>query len=181
MNHIYLALLRGINVGGNNVIRMSDLKATFEQLHFTNVQTYIQSGNVIFESKDADADLVTERIERTLAERFCYDARIVLLTAGELLEVIASAPIGFGEDTASYRYDVWFLKPPLTAREVLESIRIKEGVDQLYPGKQVVYAARLIGQITKSRLTQVIMTPLYKNITIRNWNTVRRLAELVGK
>jgi uncharacterized protein (DUF1697 family) len=181
MNHIYLALLRGINVGGNNVIRMSDLKATFEQCHFTNIQTYIQSGNVIFESQDADADLVTERLERTLAERFCYDARIVLLTAGELLEVIASAPTGFGEDTASYRYDVWFLKQPLTAREVLESIRIKEGVDQLYSGKQVVYAARLISQITKSRLTQVIMTPLYKNITIRNWHTARRLAELVGK
>ena len=72
----YLALLRGINVGGNNVIRMADLKRCFEGCGFENVATFIQSGNVVFSADDGEVKEVTSRIESLLSRRFSYDSII---------------------------------------------------------------------------------------------------------
>ncbi len=69
-------MLRGINVGGNNIIKMADLKACFERMGFSNVSTYIQSGNVIFESTKKDAARLEKKIETSLSEAFRYDSRV---------------------------------------------------------------------------------------------------------
>jgi len=74
----FLALLRGINVGGNNLIKMNDLKAEFERLGFQDVKTYIQSGNVIFSSALSDKLKLTELLEKSLSEKFSYPARVLL-------------------------------------------------------------------------------------------------------
>ena len=76
----YLALLRGINVGGNNIIKMADLKACFESLGLTDVVTYIQSGNVIFKSAEKDKAKLTKMIEAGLSKRFNYEARLVVIS-----------------------------------------------------------------------------------------------------
>ena len=108
----YLALLRGINVGGNNIIKMVDLKICFESIGFANVQTYIQSGNVLFESEANDIEKLTSNIEKVLSERFNYRSKVVIVSQKQLEKIVSNAPQGFGSDTDSFRYDVYFLKNP---------------------------------------------------------------------
>jgi uncharacterized protein (DUF1697 family) len=110
----YLALLRGINVGGKNLIKMAELAACFENLGFTEVRTYIQSGNVIFCAHEPDQGKLTGLLEDALSKTFKYDSRVVLRSYEELKDIVAQAPDGFGSDPSTYRYDVIFLKEPLT-------------------------------------------------------------------
>ncbi|KAA6340553.1 hypothetical protein EZS27_011595 [termite gut metagenome] len=175
----FLALLRGINVGGNHIIKMNDLKNAFEGMGFTDVVTYIQSGNVIF-SADGEKTSLTAAIEKHLSQKFHYEASMALLTAGEMEAVIAHIPKGFGNDPEEYRYDVWFVKPPLTVGQLMPQVRIKEGVDTVERGENVLYTSRLIAQAGKSYLIKVIQQPAYRYITIRNWNTTRKLNEIMN-
>jgi len=177
----YLALLRGINVGGNNIIKMTDLKACFENMGFTDVLTYIQSGNVLFRSAEKDQLKLINKTEKGLSERFSYRSRIVVVTHKQIRNIVDGAPEGFGGDRDQYRYDVIFLKAPLTAREAMKNIRIKEGVDQAYTGRHVLYFSRLISKASQSHLTKIIALPMYQNMTIRNWNTTTKLLALMEK
>src|SRR5262245_30079971 len=92
----YLALLRGINVGGHNIIKMTDLKACFGDSGCTDVATYIQSGNVLFRSKERDVAKLVSKTEGALSERFGYTSRIVVLTDKQLMQIVERAPDGFG-------------------------------------------------------------------------------------
>lgn len=175
-----VALLRGINVGGKNIIKMADLKECFEDLGFINVRTYIQSGNVIFSAKDLPSKKLNIQIERVLSVKFKYDASVVLLSQKQLKQVIQRAPKGFGESPTKYRYDVLFLKEPLSSIEAFEMIPVKHGVDQIYQGRGVVYCSRPSSKATQSRLSRLASLPFYKNITIRNWNTTTKLLDLMS-
>lgn len=177
----YLALLRGINVGGNNIIKMEDLKACFEKMGFTDVVTYIQSGNVVFKSAEKDKAKITVKIETRLSERFSYKARLVVITHKQLKQAVEEAPKGFGKDPDEYRYDVIFLKEPITPKEAMKSVSTKEGVDNAYTGKDVLYFSRLISKATQSHLTKIISLPVYQSMTIRNWNTTTKLLALMEK
>src|SRR5688572_9546175 len=100
----YVALLRGINVGGKNLIKMTALKACFEDGGLREVATYIQSGNVVFTSAGSAATLTLE-IEAMLAKAFTYDASVVLRTRKQMQTVVSGAPEGFGSEPSKYRYD----------------------------------------------------------------------------
>lgn len=176
----WVALLRGINVGGKNVIRMTDLKACFEARGLRDVVTYIQSGNVLFSAPDADASKLTRRIEKALGETFDYDARVVLRSRAQMREIAARAPKGFGAEPAKHRYDVIFVREPLTAAEVFEKLPTKEGVDRAHAGPGVLYVSRLISKATQSRLAKVVSMPIYEHLTIRNWNTTTKLVEMMS-
>ena len=91
----YVALLRGINVGGRNVIRMADLRSAFEAEGFRDVVTYIQSGNVIFRGTGSTPGALTIQIEEMLASAFGYQARVVLRSRRQMEAVVAGAPAGF--------------------------------------------------------------------------------------
>jgi uncharacterized protein (DUF1697 family) len=177
----YLALLRGINVGGKNIIKMADLRICFESLGFSDVVTYIQSGNVLFKSAEKDKARLTGKIERALSERFDYMSRIVLVSRSELRQVVVGTPRGFGKAPDKFRYDVIFLKEPLTPKEAMKSVSTKEGVDEAYLGRHVLYFSRLISKATQSRLTRIISLPVYQSMTIRNWNTTTKLLALMEK
>ena len=177
----YLALLRGINVGGNNIIKMADLKACFENMGFSDVVTYIQSGNVLFNSAERDKTKLTNKIEKVLSERFSYKSRIVAVTHQQLRKVVEGAPRGFGKEVGQYRYDVIFLKEPLTPKEAMKNVSTKAGVDDAYAGETVLYFSRLVSKATQSHLTRIITLPVYQNMTIRNWNTATKLLELMEK
>lgn len=178
---IYLALLRGINVGGSNIIRMTDLRRCFEDIGCTDVATYIQSGNVVFRSGERDGARLVRRIERALSECFSYTSRVVVLTHRQLADVVAKAPRGFGRLPDEYRYDVIFLKGPVTATEAMKSVSVKPGVDTAHKGKGVLYFSRLISKATQSRLARIVGLPVYQSMTIRNWNTTTRLLALMDK
>jgi uncharacterized protein (DUF1697 family) len=177
----YVALLRGINVGGNNIIKMADLRASFETMGFADVATYIASGNVVFSTKPADKARLSLRIEQALDKRFSYASRVVLVSADELQTVVSQAPARFGKQPDLYRYDVLFLKEPLTAAEALPLVPTRPGVDQAQAGDHALYFRRLISKAQQSQLSRLVQLPVYKSITIRNWNTTTRLLELVAK
>ncbi len=175
----YLALLRGINVGGNNIIRMADLKSCFEEMGFKDVSTYIQSGNVIFRSGANDKAGLTKEIEERLSQRFNYQSRVAVFSHQQIREIVGEAPPDFGTEAEQYRYDVFFLIKPLTAGELMQKINPRVEVDKVYAGESALYFSRLISKASLSRLTKIITIPEYKNITIRNWNTTTRLLELM--
>ncbi len=176
----HIALLRGINVGGNNIIKMVALKASFEAMGFTDVTTYIQSGNVIFSSRSSNKTQLTKMIERALTETFRYASQIVLLSAAELGRVVDEAPPGFGTQADRYRYDVLFVKAPLTPREALADVPTNPGVDEAYAGAHTLYFRRAIANVSQSHLTKLVQRPVYKSLTIRNWNTTTKLLALAS-
>jgi len=176
----YVALLRGINVGGKNLIKMPALKACFEANGFEDVATYIQSGNVLFSSIGTKAPELTERIEAMLAETFGYEATVVVRSRTQMRAVVGRAPKGFGAEAATYRYDVIFLKEPLTAKAAMPSVPTKPGVDEAHAGTGVLYFSRLVEKATQSRLSRIVASPIYPNVTIRNWNTTTKLERMVN-
>jgi uncharacterized protein (DUF1697 family) len=175
----YLALLRGINVGGRNLIRMTDLKTCFEQLGCSHVTTYIQSGNVIFKTKKERADVLVKKIETALTRCFGFSIPVVIITHAELRDTVEHAPKGFGTDPTTFRYDVIFVKKPLTTSRAMQSVSTKPDVDVAHVGKHALYFSRLTARATQSRLSKIVQTPIYPNITIRNWNTTTKILALM--
>jgi len=175
----YVALLRGINVGGKNLIKMTELKACFETLGFKNVRTYIQSGNVLFSADETDQVMLTSQLEDTLSITFNYHSRAVIRSDAEMRDIVAHEPKDFGSDPAIYRYDVIFLKEPLTSAEAMQNVTAKEGVDQAFAGNGVLYFSRLISKAAQSYLTRIIAMPIYQSMTIRNWNTTTKLLNMM--
>ena len=167
----YLALLRGINVGGKSIIKMADLRVKFEEMGFSDVATYIQSGNVVFGAKGTTASL-----EKKIEKEF---ATVVVLNKKEMKAVMDGVPKDFGKEPEKYRYDVIFLKRPLTMKAAMKEISAKEGVDDVWPGKGVIYFRRLISKASSSYLSKVVQKPAYKKMTIRNWNTTRKMWEMM--
>ena len=175
----YVALLRGINVGGKNPIKMTELRACFEEQGFRDVSTYIQSGNVVFAAGATQVAELVHKIERMLAAGFDYEASVAVRSRTQMRAIVERAPAGFGADPSKYRSDVIFLKPPLTARAAMKGIRTREGVDQAYAGTGVLYFSRLTSRASQSQLSRIVGTPAYQSMTIRNWNTTTKLQQMV--
>jgi len=175
----YVALLRGINVGGRNRIPMAELRACVEAGGFDDVVTYIQSGNVLFRSQDTGAAALAARLERLLADAFDYEASVVLRTHAQMRAVVRGAPQGFGADPSGFRSDVIFLKAPLTAATALRDLPTKPGVDEAHGRRGVLYVSRVASRATQSRVGQVAALPMYRNMTIRNWRTTTTLLEML--
>ncbi len=172
-------LIRGINVGGKNKVPMADLKACLHRLGFSNVSTYIASGNVILES-DKSAGEISALIEKALPESFELDdeiIRVLVLTREQLRAVIDNKPQGFGEQPEKYHSDAIFLIG-IDAAQVMPLFSPRAGVDTVWPGDGVIYSQRLSAQRTKSRLNRIMAAPEYKRMTIRNWNTTTKLLEI---
>ena len=169
----YLALLRGVNVGGKNLVKMADLRAAFEDMRFADVATYIQSGNVLFRAPRQKRDELANRIETKLSRRFGSQLKVVLLTEAQLRAVVDDAPRGFGTD--SHLCDVVFLRKPLSSKKAFAVIETKDGVDRAWEGKGVIYFSRLASRASSSRLSRVVAMPEYQNMTIRSWSTTTKL------
>jgi len=93
---------------------------------------------------------------------------------------VEHAPDGFGAHPARYRYDVIYLKPPLTAAVAMRAVFTREGVDQAYPGTGVLYFSRLISRASETQLSRLLSLPFYQSMTIRNWNTTTKLLHMMG-
>jgi uncharacterized protein (DUF1697 family) len=178
----YVVLIRGINVGGKNKVSMAGLKKCLEELGFSNVSTYIASGNVILQSKKGAKQIKTE-IEKVLPENFKLDDEIIkvlVLTHKQLQAIIDNKPKGFGGQPEKYHSDAIFLMD-IDAAQAMLVFDPREGVDKVWAGDGVIYSQRLSSQRTKSRLSKVMGTPVYKSMTIRNWNTTTKLLEILRK
>ncbi len=176
----WLALLRGINVGGRNVIRMAELRKCFEANGFRDVVTYIQSGNVIFRSASSGPGALTARIEGMLGAAFDYRAKVTVRSREQMRAVVEGAPAGFGSQPDVYRCDVLFLMPPLTVADAMEHVCTRSGVDEAWVGEGVLYFSRLIARASRSHLGRLASMPVYQSMTIRNWRTTTRLLQLMS-
>jgi uncharacterized protein (DUF1697 family) len=177
---VYVALLRGINVGGKNKVEMLHLKATFEKMGFTDVVTYINSGNVIFHTKRTRPALLEERIEKVLEGTFGFPIRTLVREGKNIEQVARGIPTEWPND-AKQKTDVLFLWEEYDHEKSIDLIKTKKGVDTL------LYIAGAIAwnlnkkNYNKTGMRQFIGSEVYKHMTARNVNTVRKLAELVGE
>ena len=176
----YVALLRGINVGGRNIVRMADLRAAFEDAGYASVGTYIQSGNVLFESAIPPTSLESD-IEGMLADTFGLSVVVVVRSHGQYRDVVGRAPDGFGTAPDTYHSDVIFLQAPLSSGEAMQAVDPRDGVDQVWPGEGVLYFSRLSKRLSQSRMSRIAGSPLYQSMTIRNWRTTTKLLSLLNQ
>jgi uncharacterized protein (DUF1697 family) len=178
----YVILIRGINVGGKNKVPMAGLRKCLQELGFSDVSTYIASGNVILQS-GKPAGEVKAQIEEALPENFELDdefIKVLVLTQDQFQAIIDHKPQGFGEQPEKYHSDAIFLMG-VDSAQAMPAFDPREGVDQVWPGEGVIYSQRLSSQRTKSRLSKIMGTPVYKSMTIRNWNTTTKLLEILRK
>jgi uncharacterized protein (DUF1697 family) len=173
----YLALLRGINVGGKNLVKMTDLRDAVEEMGHADVATYIASGNVLFRASRQKREQLAVQLESGLSRRFGTEVKVVLLTEAQLKGVIDGAPRGFGAD--GYLNDVLFVRKPLTVSKAFALIETREGIDRAWAGKGVIYFSRLAAKASGSRLSRFASRPEYKNVTVRTWGTARKLLALM--
>ncbi|UUY05893.1 DUF1697 domain-containing protein [Svornostia abyssi] len=174
----YVALLRGINVGGRRKVPMSALREALERAGYARVRTYIQSGNVLFAS-DRPAAEIEDHVEATLEQAFGFPIVVVVRSQRQFRNVVAKAPEGFGGQPDQHHSDAVFLKAPLTAKQAMRVVELRDGVDQAWPGTGVVYFQRVSAQRTKSRMSKIIATPEYWQMTIRSWATTLKLLALL--
>jgi len=174
----FVALLRGINVGGKNLIGMSELAESFRDAGYGDVRTHSQSGNVLFTTDRAGGPKLERAIERMLEKRFEIPILVVVRSRDELAETIAAAPADHGSDRL--RSEVFFLKHPLTAEAATaEMPELREGVDSVAPGPGAIYFSRVAATATKTRITRFMSLPVFQQITVRTWRTTTRLLELL--
>jgi len=178
----YVVLVRGINVGGKNKVSMAALKTCLEDLGFTEVSTYLASGNIILNSSQS-ASAIQAKIEKALPKSFKLDSeliKVLVLTRAQFKAMVGARPGGFGDQPGTYHSDAIFLMG-IKATEAMKVFDPREGVDAVWPGKGVIYHQRLSAKRTQSRLSKVVGTPAYKSMTIRSWATTSKLLELIEK
>jgi uncharacterized protein (DUF1697 family) len=174
----YLVLLRGINVGGKNRVPMATLRTLLDDMGFSNVSTYIASGNVLLESEERPA-AIKAQIEQALPRTFKLDAeliKVLVMSRDQLEGVVRNKPKRFGEQPGRYHSDAIFLMD-IDPEEALTVFDPRDGVDKVWPGDGVIYSQRLSSQRTKSRLGKIVGTPAYRSMTIRSWQTTLALLE----
>lgn len=170
----WVALLRGVNVGGVTV-RSADLAALFRELGFDEVKTVLASGNVRFATDASDRAGLKHRIERALGERFGYEAWIVLVTADELAATIADFPFD-ADDPARHPYAV-FCSDPAVQQELADAAAsLDRDEDPLRSGETVLYWNPQAGTTTSTAFAKMLARSRYKaTTTTRNLRTLVKI------
>lgn len=174
----FVALLRGINVGGNNIISKEQLRELFLSLGFNGVRTYIQSGNVLFQSNKRSAKALSKVIEAALSARFSYPARAVVLSYAQYNAAVESAPENWGKD-ALQKHNALFLLGDATVNGVVDELPpSKADVEHVSRGENVIFWSVSKERVTETSYMKLAKSPVYKSVTIRNHNTVFKLLQL---
>jgi uncharacterized protein (DUF1697 family) len=173
----YVALLRGINVGGNNKVEMSRLKKLFEKLGYTNILTYINSGNIIFETKGTTQALA-KTIDAAMEKEFKIPVIVTVRTQKEIEKLDAAIPTHWVNDDIM-KTDVMFLWKEYDSKKVLDQLIIKPDIDDVMYLKGALVWRVDRKKVTRSGMMQIVGTALYKKMTVRNINTLRKLKVLM--
>jgi uncharacterized protein (DUF1697 family) len=178
--NVFVALLRGVNVGGNNMINMKALKESFATIGFTEVSTYINSGNVIFKTKEADARKLERQIEQMLVKDFQLDSKVVVRSLSEMEKLVKSLPANWN-DASRWRYYVIFLRHTIDSEKILEGLPANPDVEEIVYRPGTLLWSALISELTKSKIQKLLTQKMYKEMTIRNLNTTNKLHQLMTK
>jgi uncharacterized protein (DUF1697 family) len=174
----FVALLRGINVGGNAKVEMPRLKALFAAQGCQNVSTYINTGNVIFQDQRSWQQLVP-LLEAELKKEFGFELRIVLRERHNIEEIVKAVPAAWTNDKQQ-KTDVLFMWPEIDKPDIKDKIVVNQKIERILfvPGAFVWNIGR--ENVTKGNGVKLVKTDLYKYLTVRNINTVRKIAELMN-
>lgn len=175
----YLALLRGINVGGNTLIKMTDLKEALETANFENVRTYIQSGNVIFDSKENNKQKLGIQISECIYSNFKYSVDVIVFSDQEWKDIIVAAPKWWGKDS-SWKHNLLVMTRQSDTKQLLTQIGIlKPEIEKVLPGMGVLYQSVSFEKFGRTTSGKLASNPIYKQMTIRNFNTATKIAALL--
>lgn len=172
----YIALFRGINVGGNNILPMKELVTLLENIGLQNIKTYIQSGNVLFQSEEEDASLLTSNIRAAIKKSHGFEPEVLLLELEEMEKAIVSNPFPEAE-TEPKTLHLHFLSsvPKNPDFEALERIKTER---ERFALKDDVFYLHAPEGIGRSRLAAKVEKALGVSMTARNWRTVCKLVDL---
>ena len=172
-----ISMLRAVNVGGHNKIKMEALRALYESLKLRDAQTYVQSGNVIFRSDERDVARLTKRIEDGIERKFGFRPNVILRTAAEMREVIARNPFAKRRGIEPSKLLVSFLAsdPGAEAREKVRQMKCDPEELQIAGQEPYIYFPNGSGRskLSLARLEKTLKTPG----TSRNWNSVTKMLE----
>jgi uncharacterized protein (DUF1697 family) len=175
---VFVALLRGVNVGGSNMISMRALKESFEAIGFTHVSTYINSGNIIFTTKETDPRKLETKIEQMLSKDFQLDAKVVIRSLSEMKQLVANLPANWTGDSG-WRYNVIFLRHTIDSEKILEELTPKIDTEQLdYRPGTLLWSAP-VSDISRTNMQKLSSRKVFRDMTVRNLNTTKKLCELM--
>lgn len=177
---IRVALLRGINVGGKNRVEMPRLKAMFESIGLREVKTYINSGNVIFRDSPRGRPGQAARIEKAIQEDFGFNVKVLVKDFHTIQTIVKALPDTWKNDHAM-KCDVMFLWEDVDKSAVIENLPIKPEVEDVIYVKGALLWRVDKPYITRSGIMKIVGTELYKKMTIRNCNTLRRIYGLMNQ
>ena len=177
----YIALLRGVNVGLKGRVSMSDLAHCFSAIGFRDVQTYINSGNVLFSYDYHPLNVIQDRCEKALLDCFGFSIPCVILTGDDLNAIRHEAPVWWGKDQDS-KHNAIFVIAPKTSSVILEELgELKPDYERVHCIRNIILWTAPLKTFSRTRWSTVVGTPNYAWITIRNANTVFKLIELYSK
>jgi uncharacterized protein (DUF1697 family) len=175
---VIISMLRGVNVGGHNKIKMDALRALYESLKLRNAQTYVQSGNVIFKTDERDIARLTKRIEDGIERKFGFRPDVIVRTAAEMRDVIARNPFAKRRGIEPGKLLVSFLAsdPGEEAREKVRQMKCDPEELRIEERELYIYFPNGSGRskLSLAKLEKVLKTP----ITGRNWNSVTKMLEM---
>jgi len=170
----YIALFRGINVGGNNIIPMKDLVKIFEGMGFTDVKTYIQSGNVVFKSDPINTKPISKEISGKILKKFGFEPRVILLEKDEFKKIADKSPFKTSEGKTLH---IFFLESEPRNPDLKALNEVKSSTEEFKLLKNVFYLYAPDG-IGRSKLAAGVEKKLGVTATGRNWNTISKLIEM---
>lgn len=173
----FIALLRGINVGGHKKILMADLRNHLEQLNFKNVQTYIQSGNVVFQSSDKDVEALENAIKNQILKKYGFEVPVVVKSQQELKSIFDNCP--FSEDKKKNSYFMIFLESP-KEELIKEMSLIKYPNEEFYMTKNCIYFYCSLGYGRTKFNSNFFERKLKVSATARNYKTMVKLIEMIN-
>ena len=178
----YIALLRGVNVGGKNKVAMSDLRACLQETGLDDVSTYINSGNVLFESSQTNITTLISTCESAIERRFGFPVVVMVISQTDFEAALEHAPVWWGnKDRKEIRSEALFVIPPTTTADVRQAMKVRpEGPDMLFEYGQILFWSLPLESYSKSVVPKIIGTPIYKYITIRSSTTMRKLQGLLS-
>ena len=176
----YLALLRGINVGGNSMIRMSELKECLQNAGFASVRTYIQSGNVLFAAPKTATARLARNMEVAIAKEFAMIVGVAVFTAEAWQDIVRSAPKWWGQKK-DWKHNLLALLPATRTSDVVKAMGLlKPEIEQVAEGPGVIYQSLSLASFGRTTSSKLPSHPLYRRVTVRNYNTTMKLAELLA-
>jgi len=173
----YIALLRGINVGGNTMLKMAELKATFESVGFTSIVTYINSGNLAFDTRRTSEAALVEKVEKGIEARFGKHVPVMVREQDEIKRILANNPYE-GDYESHKEMHVLFLKEEIPREKTDQLLAAAPERERFSVKGREIYCHLPMGVADSLLGKSFIEKKLKVAVTARNWRTVERLAEL---